>query len=126
VLLLGFGRLRVSKHFYRDVKLILFCKVPDCHVEYRPVRASFFAKLHLCHKHRSVYYRDWYINKFLPFFAKLSKEDKQRYRNMRYEVWKKWVIKNIDKRRLQALESYHRRKGEAKNKARKHRATVAR
>lgn len=107
----------MSKYFYRDVKLIKFCKV--CNVEYRPERGSFFAMLGLCHKHRKVYYQDWYKNKFLPFFEKLSLEQKQKYRDMRYGVWKKWVTNNVERRRLQALESYHRNKH--KHTDRKHR-----
>ncbi len=109
----------MSKHFWRDVKLIKHCKV--CHVEYRPERYSFFATLGLCHKHRSVYYRNWYINKFLPFFAKLPPEKKQYYRDMQRKRWNEWVSNNIDKRRARALESYHRRKVDPKNKKRKHR-----
>ena len=112
----------MSKHFYRDVKVIKVCKVPTCLVEYRPPKDSFFARLNLCHKHRTIYYRNWYINRFLPFFAKLSKEEQQRYRDMRYEAWLDWVDKNTDKRRQQALESYHRNKH--KHVARKHRKVV--
>ena len=112
----------MSKHFYRDVQVIKVCRVPTCLVEYRPQKDSFFAKLNLCHKHRNIYYRNWYINRFLPFFSKLSREQQDRYRKMRYETWKKWVEKNKDKRRLQALASYHKNKH--KHVARKHRKKV--
>lgn len=93
---------------YRDIKLIKFCKV--CGVEYRPARYSFSAHLGLCHKHRRVYYKNWYANYFLPWFKKQPPAVKQKYREKKYASWKKWVEKNIDRRRKQALESYHRRK----------------
>ena len=111
----------MSKFFYRDIKLIKFCKVKGCGAEYRPVRYSFFAQLGLCHKHRSVYYREVYLNRYLPFFNELSPEGKQKYRLRRYEVCEKWVIKNSVRRRKQALESYHRNKD--KHKERRHLAT---
>lgn len=110
----------MSKDFYKDVKIIKICKVPECGVEYRPERGSFFAEIGLCHKHRTIYYRNWYINRFLPFFKKLPEAEKERYRKMKLAVWKKWVERNKDKRRLQALESYHRNKH--KHIDRKHRA----
>ena len=109
----------MSKHFYKDIKLIKLCKA--CGVEFRPLRYSFFAHLGLCHKHRKVWYRNWYINWFLPWFKKQSPEVQQRYRDMRYGVWKKWVENNKDRRRLQALVSYHKNKD--KHRDRKHRAT---
>ena len=108
--------------FYKDIQLIKFCKVPGCNVEYRPARYSFFAHLGLCHSHRSLYYRNWYINTFLPFFAGLSPEGQQKYRDMRYKAWKAWVTKNGTKRRVQALESYHRHKDE--HRSRRHRSTA--
>lgn len=110
----------MSKHFYKDVQVIKICKVPTCLQEYRPQRGSFFAKLNLCHKHRNIYYRNWYLNTFVPFFKKLPEEEKQKYRDMKMDAWKKWVEKNLDKRRQQALESYHRNKHKSN---RKHRAT---
>ena len=42
---------------------------------------------------------------------------------MKYQLWKKWTVKNLIKRNKIALESYHRRKSDPKNKARKHRTT---
>ena len=110
----------MSKTFYRDVQLIIFCKV--CKVPYRPQRYSFFALLGLCHKHRGEYYKQWYLNRYLPFFAQLSPEQKQKYRDRRYQVWKKWVAANVTRRRAQALKSYHLNKD--KHRARKHRSTV--
>lgn|SRR3990167_733356 len=112
----------MSKHFYRDVKLIKYCRLPGCNVEFRPARGSFFAKINLCHKHRMLYYRSWYIHRFLPFFKKLPPEKKEYYRKMKLVVWKKWVEKNIVKRRLQALASYHKNKD--KHKARRHRKVI--
>ena len=112
----------MSKHFYKDVQVVKVCKVPECLVEYRPGRASFFARLNLCHKHRRIYYRNWYINTFLPYFKALPAEEKAKMRAMKQVNWNKWVEKNGDKRRLQALKSYHLNKH--KHVARKHRKVV--
>ena len=111
-------RSRSRERFYHDVKLVCICKM--CGVEFRPARYSMFAMIGLCHKHRYIYYQNWYINRFLPWFAKQTPAVQQYYRDMRYGVWKKWVEKNKDKRRLQALTSYHRNKHKS---TRKHRAT---
>lgn len=114
-------RSRPRERFYRDVKLVCICKV--CKVEFRPERYSAFARIGLCHKHRYIYYRNWYINWFLPWFAKQSPETQQRYRDMRYGVWKKWVNSYPERRKKIALDSYHRRKADPTNKKRKHRKT---
>jgi len=111
----------MSKHFYRNIKIIKFCKF--CGVEYRPARYSFLSHLEVCHKHRNIYYRNFYINYFLPWFKRLPESEKTRYRKMNYKAWGKWVKKNIGKRRLLALASYHRRKHIISNKIRRHRAT---
>ncbi len=109
----------MSKFFYKDVKIIKFCKV--CHVPYRPKRYTFFAMLGLCWKCRRPYYTKWYREVWKPWFAKQSPERKAKYKKAQYLNWKVWVTKNELKRRKQALESYHRNK--AKH-TRKHRATV--
>jgi len=107
--------------FYKDIKVIKFCKAKGCGVEYRPARGSFFSHLGVCHKHRRVYYMNWYANIFLPWFKKQTPEVQQKYRDMRYGVWLKWCKKNSGRRRMQALKSYHRRKSDPANKKRKHR-----
>lgn len=103
---------------YRDIKLIKFCKV--CGVEFRPARYSVAARLGLCIKHRREYQRErakrygWHT---------WSPEKKKESTRKNYSVWLNWVKNHPDYRRKLALESYHRRKLDPKNKARKHRAT---
>lgn len=109
----------MSKEFYKDIKVIKFCK--RCKVEFRPVRSSFFAQLGLCYKCRKVFYKEWYRDVGKPFFLKLSPEKQQEVKSKRYNIWKKWVEKNILERRTQALKSYHLNK--EKHKTRKHRRT---
>ena len=106
-----------ERAYYKDIKIIKFCKV--CGVRYRPARYSHQASLGLCHTHRRIYK----LEEFRKWFKKLSPEVQKKYRDREYEIWKKWVLKHMDRRRKMALESYHRRKGEPKNRARKHRAT---
>src|SRR3990167_80902 len=109
----------MSKYFYRDVKLAAkFCK--KCKVEYRPRKGSFFAALGLCWNCRKAYYKVWYKTSWKSWLAKLSPEDKIKYKNAARANWKAWVMRNGVRRRQQALASYHRHK--AKHKGRKHRA----
>lgn len=106
-----------TSYFWRDIKIIKFCK--ECGVEFRPARYSYLSALGLCYKHRRLYFqkerRAWYKN--------LSPEAKAKYIKNNYKLWKAWVEKHKDKRKQQALASYHRHKLDSKNKARKHRAT---
>ena len=110
----------MSKFFYRDIKIVKFCKI--CQVVYHPARYSFFAELGLCYVHRKIYYTKWYVNSFLPWFKKQTPEAQKKYRDMKYNFWKKWVEKNLNRRRVQALKSYHLNKD--KHRARKHRRTA--
>ena len=107
----------MSKLFYKDIKVIKFCKV--CKISCRFPNDSFFSSLGLCYKHRRDFYRDWRKKVWWPWFKKQLPEVQKKYR----DSWNKWVEKNIDRRRKIALRSYHRRKFDSKNKARKHRAT---
>lgn len=110
----------MSKHFYKDVKLIKSCKV--CHVEYRPPRYSFFAMLGLCWNCRRPYYKEWYEKRWKKWYAKLSLEDKLKYKKAALVNWKAWVTRNEIKRRKQALDSYHKNKH--RHLQRKHRKVV--
>ena len=109
----------MSKHYYRDVKLIKFCK--KCGVEYRPPRFTFFAMFGLCWKCRRPYYKKFYNEVWKPWFAKQTPEMRAKIKGKRYLVWKIWVTKNEIKRRQQALASYHKNK--EKYRGRRHRAT---
>lgn len=96
-------------------KWIKFCKL--CGMDYEAKRGSFEAMTNLCYKHRNLWYKELY-----KIYGK--EHDKlPRRKKMWYKSWLKWVKKNYEKRRAIALASYHRRKQEPKNKARKHRRT---
>ena|SRR3990167_4938471 len=110
----------MSKEFYRDVKLILRCK--KCGVEYRPPRFSFFAHLHLCWNCRRPYYAKWYREMWIPYFKRQTPERQREIKRQKQAVWITWVQRNLSKRRVQALESYHRNK--EKHKTRRHRKTA--
>ena len=112
----------MSKHFYKDVKVIKFCKARGCNVEFRPERGSIEDRLGFCIVHRREHYKAWYRDVCLPYAKTLTPDQRKRYAKTRHETWKKWVIKNLEKRRKQALESYHRNK--AKHKDRKHRKII--
>src|SRR3990167_9700936 len=99
----------MSKHYYRDIKLIRFCK--KCGVEYRPSRFSFFARLRLCWKCRRPYYAKWYKDVFLPWWKAQTPERRQEIKAQRQETWRAWVEENKGRRRAQALASYHLNKG---------------
>lgn len=98
----------MSKRFYRDIKLITFCDL--CGTKYRTERGSFFSKLKLCHKHRKLYYKSFYKLRLLPHIAKFSEEKMKAYKKAHLIWWHQWVEKNHEKRKAQALASYHRRK----------------
>lgn len=106
---------------YKDIKIIKFCKV--CGVEFRPKRYSSQASIGLCIKHRREYYKEL---RRLYGWKTWSPEKKKEVARKRYPNWLRWVRKNkknIERRRATALKSYHRRKNDPKNKARKHVAT---
>src|SRR3972149_552919 len=107
--------------YYKDIKIIKFCKFSGCGVSFRPTRGSIIGSIGLCHKHRPQFYKDRYKNWFVPWWKKQTPEFQRKYRDMKYGLWKKWVVKNIVLRSKQAVESYHRRKH--LHKGRRHRAT---
>ncbi|MDZ4225343.1 MAG: hypothetical protein U1C49_00690 [Candidatus Andersenbacteria bacterium] len=109
----------MSKEFYRDIKIIKFCKA--CGKEYRPPRYSWRAYLGLCHWCLGSYYKIWYKERYLPYFKRQTEEKQKELKKNKYIYWKEWVTKNETKRKKQALASYHKNK--EKHKTRKHRAT---
>lgn len=109
----------MSDKFYKDIQVIKFCKV--CGVSFRPVRGSLAGRIGLCKEHRPIFYKEWYQKFSKPYLARMTPEARARYKLKQYEVWLAWTKKNLDKRRLQALASYHRNKD--KHKGRRHRAT---
>ena len=107
----------MSQKFYKNIKLILFCKV--CGVKYLPERYSKRAEMGGCYKHRWVSQTQWNS----VWYAKLPPERKKIYAQVKYGKWKNWVKNNIEGRRRIARISYHKRKLDSKNRARRHRAT---
>jgi len=110
----------MSKKFYRDIKIIKFCK--QCGVAYKPARWSFFAMLGLCWVCRRPYYQRWYRDSWLPYFNRQTPERQEEIKAQKIAAWKVWVKRNLKKRQRQALESYHRHKDE--HRGRKHRKVV--
>ena len=106
-----------NKYFYKDIKIIKVCRV--CGVSFRPPRFTHRASISLCIKHFRIQSNE----AFKKRFAGLSKEEKSLLSKKRYPYWLEWKKKNIIKRNKIALESYHRRKNDSKNKARRHRRT---
>jgi len=93
------------------------CKI--CGVPFKVDRESYYWNLHLCYVHRKEFFKKLYES----YSKEYQKKYGYKYKVIRYEVWKKWVIRYLPRRRLQALTSYHRNKFKESNKARKHRRT---
>ena len=103
--------------FYKEkIYLGRLCKV--CGTEYKARKGGVNWGLRLCALHRRQWWREHYYK-----FDKAWRLNHKEYRAMQYQVWKKWVTENIERRQLIALNSYHKRKHDPRNKARKHRAT---
>ena len=90
----------MSKHFYKDVKVIMECKL--CDAVFRPERGDDTHR-GFCYKHRSLYWQSWYAKY-------MKKRDRTKYKPAQDKAWKKWTEKNKERRNAQALASYHRRK----------------
>ena len=86
------------------------CKVEGCGAWYRPERHTWHAKLGVCYVHRKAYYKKWHRTHFLPWLKKQSPEKQAQYKKMHKDAWDKWVATHIDRRRSQALASYHKNK----------------
>ena len=99
--------------FYRDIQIIKFCKW--CGVKFRPRRGSVAAVLGLCWKCRRESRKQ--------YLAQLSSEQKKKFYHVWYKSWRKWLGQNLERRRRTALKSYHLRKLEPQNRARRHRRT---
>ena len=92
------------REFTKRIKLIIFCKV--CGVEFRPPYGSWQSRQRLCVVHRRILQRERRNKREKTLTPEYKKE---RYKKQ-YPYWKKWVANNLEKRRRQALESFHRRK----------------
>jgi len=101
-----------QQKFVKVMNYIAKCKV--CGKEYRSYgKYTYKIALKLCYTHRQIWFKQQYQK------CKANPQCKA----MVYEKWKRWVIRNIEKRRWWALKSYHKRKDLPKNKLRKHRRT---
>lgn len=99
--------------------LVRYCKVIDCNgFMYRPNQDEWRTKMGLCLIHRRQYYRYWYKTFFIPWFKKLPKEKQDKYKKMQLANWNRWVTKNIDRRRVISLTSYHKHKERINKKRR--------
>jgi hypothetical protein len=102
-----YGRYRQRYPVYREYFYIYQCKV--CRIEFRPQHEDRYRRyLRLCHKCRMEYSRKRYRAYYLSYFQALPPERQRTIKAKRYAIWKVWVGKNIERRRKQALESYHR------------------
>ena len=109
-----------GQHFLKESEILVkYCKVPGCtNYMYRPRKGEWHTRLGLCATHRRIYYRDWHLNHFMPWFKKQPPEVQDKYRMMKKENWDRWVTKNIDKRRAISLKSYHKNRHQINKKRR--------
>lgn len=97
-----------------DLRSIRFCLI--CNAEFRPQDNK--GEHHgLCYRHRLLFWRSWYAT-----YGKYV--DWTKYKETRDRAWDRWVERNKERRRAQALASYHRKKNDPVNKKRKHRKTI--
>ena len=75
-------------------------------MDYEAKRESYAAKTDLCVKHRHLFNKEKYKR-----YGTLPHVKKKNYQN-----WLRWVKKNPERRRAIALASFHRHKGDPKNK----------
>jgi hypothetical protein len=99
---------------FKDIKVIKRCK--NCGVVFRPRRDVYHKLCRTCR--RKVNYLN---NK--AWYERLSPEKKAIYWEKKYEQRRQWEKKNPMRRRVLALESYHRCKMKESNRKRKHRRT---
>lgn len=99
-------------YFAKDKKKKVFClKCGEIIEDYDVNKAS---NTTFCKKHRYIF------NKYI--YEKGEKFNSV-LKNKTFNRWKNWTFKNWDRRNKIALDSYHRRKNDPKNKKRKHRRT---
>jgi len=99
----------MSNKFYKEYRYIKFCKI--CKVQFRPqLYDKYRIYLGLCYECKRKYHKKRYREYYIPYFNALPPEKQKGIRKARYEAWRRWVIKNIGRRRMQALKSYHARK----------------
>jgi len=82
-------------YFYRDVKIIRLCKV--CKVMFKPVRGRYHHNL--CIEHRRKFLHDYYAKKR----ANMSPEEKRELNHRNAPNRKRWIEKNLNRRRDIAL-----------------------
>ena len=101
-----------KQRFIKKMNYIIKCKV--CGKEMRSYTGrNVKVSSRLCRTHR----KGW--------LSELRKRYRALPRNKIaiYTSWRRWVAKNIERRRRLALESYHRNKDKPSNLERRHRAT---
>ena len=104
--------------FSRNIKVIKFCKgkLPNgktCSIEYNPQTRT-LAYLGFCYTHRKQFYKKIWRKYGKPYQRIYGKTPARKAKQ--YIRWRKWVTRNIDKRRLIALKSYHRHKDEHRHR----------
>ena len=100
---------------HKDKITIRKCKTCDVTFRYRGRSTSDRA---YCYDCRQEMYHHWYHNVWIPWFNSLSDDKKVELKEKRLEQWHKWVGDNQERRRQQALASYHRTKAKHLKKKR--------
>lgn len=105
--------------FYKDIKLIIFCR--KCGVQFRPRRFSARAQQKMCfHCYKKFVAFPSNARKIAAYHA-LTPEQKKEYYKKSYQRYLKWCSTHKELKKKRALASYHQNKH--KHKTRKHRAT---
>lgn len=101
--------------FYKEYQYIKSCKI--CGVVFRPPHHDTYRRyLGLCYICKQKYHKKRYREYYIPYFNALPPEKQQGIKKARYETWRRWVKAHINRRRAQALKSYHTRKYAQLNK----------
>ncbi len=109
----------MTKTYYRQI-LGIIKKCKGCGKHWRPEVYSLASQnRNLCEVCRKEYHKKFYWNYLKPYLASLKPELKERLKEQKKKAWNNWVKKNPDRRREQALASYHRNKNKARNKRRR-------
>lgn len=104
----------MSKEFYKNVKIIRFCKV--CDVSFRMSRNYHVVGYNLCIVHRREFWRAE-IRKQMK--TETFKEYKKRNKAKHDADNRRWVATHMERRRAIALASYHKNKHKHKRKHKK-------
>jgi hypothetical protein len=96
-------------YFYKEYHYIMYCKL--CGVMFRPQHEDRYRRyLGLCYECKQKYWKKRYREYYVPYFNALPPEKQQGIKKARYEAWRRWVQAHLERRRAQALKSYHARK----------------